>query len=282
MGEKTPESNVTVDKEKVEMYHNTTGNLNSLEKSPGVPNPKRNNGGEHENDEQILTTFTTADNESKTASHIPSQSSSTSLLSLPDEGYLSRQTSGRSLLSNQSTTSLYNTFASAPIPEDEDIDEDQHFETTKQPYVCNHENGHTFRNPSSNDEVASITLNLHSMNLADRTDSNNNSQKQGGNIQSQTRRHSYEPSHPSARFSVRRCSETAVGYRRKLNLMPAKMSLHSEAGPACIMCRRNSQPPSPPTKRKISLTRSYIFKAVPIRRWNSEIFTVSTHHISRV
>jgi len=39
MSEKTPESNVTVDKEKVGMYHNTTGNLNSLEKSPGVPNP---------------------------------------------------------------------------------------------------------------------------------------------------------------------------------------------------------------------------------------------------
>lgn len=282
MGEKTPESNVTVDKEKFGMYHNTTGNLNSLEESPGVPNPKRNKSGEHENDEQILTIFTTADNESKTASHIPSQSSSTSLQSLPDEGYLSRQTSGHSLLSNHSTTSLDNTFASAPILEVEDIDEDQHFETTKQPYVCDHANGHTFRNPSSNDDVASITKNLHSMNLSDRTDSNNNSQKQGGNIQSQTRRHSYEPSHHSARFCVRRCSETAVGYRRKLNLMPAKMSLHSEAGPACIMCRRNSQPPSPPTKRKISLTRSYIFKAVPIRRWNSEIFTVSPHRISRV
>jgi len=257
MGEKTPESNVTVDKEKVGTYHNTTGNLNSLEKSPGVPNPKRNNSGEHENDEQISTTFNTADNESKSASHIPSQSSSTSLQSLPDEGYQSRRTSGHSLRSNQSTTSLdncTNTFASEPIQE-EDVDEDQH----------------------SNDEVASITENLDSISLTDCTVCNNNSLEQGRNMWSQTRRHSYEPPHPSARFWVRRCSETAVAYRRKLNLIPAKMSLHSEAGPACIMCRRNSQPPSPPTKRKISLTRSYIFKAVPIRRWNSEIFTVSPH-----
>ena len=79
----------------------------------------------------------------------------------------------------------------------------------------------------------------------------------------QTRKLSYQhpPLHP--RVHYQRGSEATVSTK------PSQ----PEKEPTCIMCRRNAQKTSPPPKRKIS--KSYIFKATPMRRWNSDIITVS-------
>ena len=62
-----------------------------------------------------------------------------------------------------------------------------------------------------------------------------------------------------------------VHYRRGSEATVFTKPLQPEKEPTCIMCRRNAQKTSPPPKRKLSSTKSYVFKATPMRRWNSEI-----------
>ena len=76
-----------------------------------------------------------------------------------------------------------------------------------------------------------------------------------------TRRLSYQPPPLHPRVHYRRGSEATVSTK----------PLQPEKEPTCIMCRRNSQKTSPTPKRKLSSTKSYVFKATPMRRWNSEI-----------
>ena len=68
-----------------------------------------------------------------------------------------------------------------------------------------------------------------------------------------------------------------VDHRRGSEAIVSTKPLQSEKEPTCIMCRRNSQKTSPPPKRKLS--KGYIFKATPMRRWNSQIITVSLENI---
>ena len=80
-------------------------------------------------------------------------------------------------------------------------------------------------------------------------------------LQIKSRRLSYQPPPLPPIVHYRRGSEATVFTK----------PLQPEKEPTCIMCRRNSQKTSPPPKRKLPSTKSYVFKATPTQRWNPEI-----------
>ena len=211
--------------------------------------------------------------------------SSTSTLG--DEGYDSRRNSGRSILSFQSQISLESTLSVTNMKQilenDEDPSDSEGISFTTVDNKNDEDSlatvvtspGPKYEHSSPTEESESLITKMCSLNLSDNEPNvQRNFQKQSASLH--PRRHSDQHPYPlpSPRTCNRRSSEATlfIGGRPFLKILP----LQPEEGPTCIMCRRNSlQMSSPTPKRKLSSTRSYIFKATPIRRWNSEIFTVS-------
>ena len=207
-----------------------------------------------------------------------------------DEGYNSRRSSTYSS-SSTSKTSLHSNASAANIPStilenDEDLEASSsgcgHVSKHKAPKVLNSPSG-PVQSCAKKDSIESTAANIQilpnnhegegsspSEDLSSKvallklTESSAHHSVQKCSLcdsQINTRRFSYQhpPLHP--RVHYRRGSETTVSAK----------PLQPEKEPTCIMCRRNSQKMSPPPKRKLSSTKSYVFKATPMRRWNSEI-----------
>ena len=204
-----------------------------------------------------------------------------------DEGYNSTPSSTYSS-PNTSKTSLHSTASTANIPSTitENNEDLEAFSSGcadhKDPKVLNSpsakkdsvestaaniqilpDNHHESEHSSPSEEPEDLSSEIALLKLTE------SSAHQSGLCDSQlkTRKLSYQhpPLHPKVHY--RRGSETTVSTK----------PLQPEKEPTCIMCRRNSQKTSPPPNRKLS--KSYIFKATPMRRWNSQIITVSLENI---
>ena len=212
-----------------------------------------------------------------------------------DEGYSSKPPSrppSWAMSPSPSQTSLHSTPSTANIPStipenDEDLEAISFgCADHKAPKVMNSPSGHSVQSScAKKDSIESTTTNI--LILPD-------SHHKGGRSPSEGLEDLYSKlallkfTGSSAHQSFQKCSlcnsqlkprklsyqhpplHSRVDYRRGSE---ATVSAKPEKEPTCIMCRRNSQKTSPPPKRKLS--KGYIFKATPMRRWNSQIITVS-------
>ena len=209
-----------------------------------------------------------------------------------DEGYSSRPTSWV-LSPSPSKTSLHSTKSTANIPstipeKSEDSEAISsgcaHVSDYKKPKVLNSPSGHSVQS-SCLIESTPAKIQILLDNQREGEDSSPSEEPEGlsskiallkltessahqsvlkcslCDFQLKTRRLSYQPPPLPPIVHYRRGSEATVFTKQ----------LQPEKEPTCIMCRRNAQKTSPPPKRKLSSTKSYVFKATPMRRWNSEI-----------
>ena len=214
-----------------------------------------------------------------------------------DEGYSSRPSSKGVLSPSPSQTSLHSTASTANIPstileKSEDSEAISsgcaHVSDHKEPKVLNSPSGHSVQSscliestaanvlpdnhhegehspPSRGPEDLSSKLAL--LKLIESSEHQSVQKCSLCDSQIKPRKLSYQPPPLHPRVHYRRGSEATVSTK----------PLQPEKEPTCIMCRRNSQKTSPPPKRKLS--KGYIFKATPMRRWNSQIITVSLENI---
>ena len=186
-----------------------------------------------------------------------------------DEGYGSRPAS-MALSPYTSKSSLHSTTSTANIPSTI-LEDDKDSEAISR-HVCDHkdnysspleEPNHEGEPSSPSEEPEHLSSKMASLNLTEQSVHQSFQKCSLCDSQLKARKLSYQHPPLHQRVHYRRGSEATVSTK------PSQ----SEKEPTCIMCRRNSQKTSLPPKRKIS--KSYIFKATPMRRWNSDIITVS-------
>ena len=210
-----------------------------------------------------------------------------------DEGYSSRPSSW-AMLPSPHHTSLHPTTSTANIPstipeKSEDSEAissgGAHVSDHKEPKVLNSPSGHSVQSScliestqakiqipldnqregehsSPSEEPEDLSSRLALLKLTESSAHQSVLKCSLCDLQLKPRRLSYQPPPLPPIVHYRRGSEATVFTK----------PLQPEKEPTCIMCRRNSQKTSPPPKRKLSSTKSYVFKATPpMRRWNSEI-----------
>ena len=210
-----------------------------------------------------------------------------------DEGYSSRPVS-MVFSPWRSQTSLHSTTSKASIPSTiPENNEDSEAMSSgcahhKSPKVLNSPSGHSVQSScAKKDSIESAVANI--LILPDNHHEGEHSSPSRGPEDLSSKLALLKLTESSAHQSVLKCSlcdsqikprklsyqppplHPRVHYRRGSETTVSAKPLQPEKEPTCIMCRRNSQKISPPPKRKLSSTKSYVFKATPMRRWNSEI-----------
>ena len=208
-----------------------------------------------------------------------------------DEGYSSRPSSKGVLSPSPSGTSLHSTASTANIPSTipknlEAISSGCADHTA--PKVLNSPSGHSVQSScTKKDSIESTAANIQI--LPDSHHEGEHSSPSRGLEDLSSKLALLKLTESSEHQSVQKCSlcdlqikprklsyqppplHPRVHYRRGSEATVSTKPLQPEKEPTCIICRRNSQKMSPPPKRKLSSTKSYVFKATPMRRWNSEI-----------
>ena len=196
-----------------------------------------------------------------------------SVSTVGDEGYGSRRPSDTiSILSScPSRSSIKSTSSTSNIPPPI-LEDDENSKPITFDCRCDSDSkDHPFpQNEESETLIAKLTL----LELAD-TEPHGRESLQTQSASLPPRRHSYQHICPlSSQRDCHRRSSLLTGGRPTVitfKMLPSQ-SVERPTG------RRNSQQLAsrPAPKRKLPSTRSYIFKATPLRRYNSEIFTVKS------